>query len=915
MDPSPQFQADHDSLTQILDLLSPEIGTLEEQRQKQQRLNELSESLEFCCYLALIFGEGTDQDTLIRQKAGLALKSQLDAYFSQISPEMIEYCKGMIIKAYESDEKVICETAGNAISLILFRGGLNIWPDIIEFLTTKLSSDNDSSIYSAAKAICFIIEDSSKAFEEPKYAEDLEMLLPALSSILMQQPAKDDNIRSIVIHTINMMIIMNTDVVYRNTEGYLKILLDIIQEDSTKLRTRAVQGLTNILDFRMELALSHYESLFEVMLECLKLKDQEVALASAEFWSGLAINRMENDEDDKKRIELIEKVLPILSPILLECCRFAEADRIASLPFNNEDANVYDENYYEDQEDDVDEEEYSQLQGLSTLRRASAFAFEKLATVSPDTIFESIKPSLEQYLQNDDDQEGREASIVILGAICEENGPTVQLEQHLSTLVPLLFNFLSSEHSKIKISTTWTLSKFSDWISNNTAEEEMTVYVEKLCVLMKDSDPELCESACCSLSDILEYAGEKLAPSIGIIAMTYSQICSTYSGRCLMALLDVVGLFVEIFAEQLRDPQAMELIITPLITKLNELSENDKILIPVLKCVKEVVKVFGNMLDTAFVDIIQKCLKIISQVTNCLTIEGNTQEYDVNFAIEAFPLLTEVFKNWENISSIAESDYFSILTKILSLNCLNQNSGQTEINSSGNITTSFGKFDSSRISYKQNCFSHINFSHKYLPNEILEPYIESILKSLCDSLMLYNENPGNKRELTSIANNACLTIGNIALKIKADIKISLSPVYKELNIILNNKTLDKGLAKHCCFTLGKLGLVDPKSSTEYLQSFIKPWCICMRYLPANVEKYQSFTGICEIIKNNPKAIIETFDFICEAIYEYPDAPEDLQRTFKIILQSFKDNSGESWVQFYCALPQEMQQKLSEKYEI
>lgn len=245
-----------------------------------------------------------------------------------------------------------------------------------------------------------------------------------------------------VIHTINMMIVMNTDAIYQSTEGYLQILLEIMKEDSEILKKRSIQGLTNILDFRMELALTYYEPLFEAMLEALKTRDQAVAMAAAEFWSGLAINRLPDEEEDLKRVELVKKVIEHIGPILLECCRFTEADRIASLPFNNEDAGVYDEDFY-DQDEEEQAEEYAQMEGLSTLRRASAFAFERLAIVSPEATFESIKGALDQYLGDDKDWEGREAAVIALGAICEDGNLFPQIEQYLPNIIPVLFEFLS----------------------------------------------------------------------------------------------------------------------------------------------------------------------------------------------------------------------------------------------------------------------------------------------------------------------------------------------------------------------------------------------------------------------------------------------------------------------------------------
>ena len=328
-----EWKPDQQTLDHIVSLLeTPEKQSLNEQRKRQQELNDYSKDLIFCRYLAYIFGECSEDNIPIKQMAGLALKSQIEANFAFVTIETIEYCKLMIMKAYQSPTKVIRETAGNVISLIIFRGGINIWPGIIEFFVEKFDDENESIIETAVKSICFIVEDSERLFEEPRYAEEIELLLPSLSKLLMADPPKNERILSTVINTINMLIILSTEIIYENTEKYLEVLLKTASDPSVEVRKRSVQGITTILDFRLELVVKHAQEVLDVMVNWLNEKDQDVGLAAAEFWSGIAINRGEEDEVDEKRIEIINKYLPVLTPILLECCRFGEADQIAAMP-------------------------------------------------------------------------------------------------------------------------------------------------------------------------------------------------------------------------------------------------------------------------------------------------------------------------------------------------------------------------------------------------------------------------------------------------------------------------------------------------------------------------------------------------------------------------------------------------------
>jgi hypothetical protein len=60
------------------------------------------------------------------------------------------------------------------------------------------------------------------------------------------------------------------------------------------------------------------------MINSLKEKDQKVALAASEFWSGIVSVKSKVEE---AKIQTIRSILPVLLPCLLECCRFTETDR------------------------------------------------------------------------------------------------------------------------------------------------------------------------------------------------------------------------------------------------------------------------------------------------------------------------------------------------------------------------------------------------------------------------------------------------------------------------------------------------------------------------------------------------------------------------------------------------------------
>lgn len=118
--------------------------------------------------------------------------------------------------------------------------------------------------------------------------------------------------------------------------------------------------------------------------------------------------------------------------------------------------------------------------------------------------------------------------------------------------------------------------------------------------------------------------------------------------------------------------------------------------------------------------------------------------------------------------------------------------------------------------------------------------------------------------MLSVTNNASWCIGQLVMKVPGAVKFSLEPIYKQLTLILGSKVMSKGLAQNVTIAIGKLGCVDPNSGSSYLKDFIKPWCVTLRYVKNSSDKQQAFMGMCEIIKTNPQAVLDHFDFLCEA---------------------------------------------------
>jgi len=74
------------------------------------------------------------------------------------------------------------------------------------------------------------------------------------------------------------------------------------------------------------------------MINSLKEKDQKVALAATEFWSGIVSLRSLEPQQEEFKIQSIFQKLPVLMGALFECCRFTDFDRMAMMPSKESDA-------------------------------------------------------------------------------------------------------------------------------------------------------------------------------------------------------------------------------------------------------------------------------------------------------------------------------------------------------------------------------------------------------------------------------------------------------------------------------------------------------------------------------------------------------------------------------------------------
>jgi hypothetical protein len=103
----------------------------------------------------------------IRQVSGLTLKTILEKDFN-LTDDCKDYIKTNILKNFLSQNDKIRKTISIIINVFIKQGGIENWPEILEYLYRNLETDRGAEI--SLKTYNIIIEDSGHLLDK-KYSQ------------------------------------------------------------------------------------------------------------------------------------------------------------------------------------------------------------------------------------------------------------------------------------------------------------------------------------------------------------------------------------------------------------------------------------------------------------------------------------------------------------------------------------------------------------------------------------------------------------------------------------------------------------------------------------------------------------------------------------------------------------------------
>lgn len=124
-------------------------------------------------YLMVVFsiidveGEVTAK---VRVLAGLSLKTVLLQNFHRTNTESLNFIKDKLVLGFTDPDPKVRKGVITLMTTMIKKGGYRSWPALLDFLTTHLQSEDQTTLESAIEAISYIVdsivEESNLLFED-----------------------------------------------------------------------------------------------------------------------------------------------------------------------------------------------------------------------------------------------------------------------------------------------------------------------------------------------------------------------------------------------------------------------------------------------------------------------------------------------------------------------------------------------------------------------------------------------------------------------------------------------------------------------------------------------------------------------------------------------------------------------------
>ena len=165
----------------------------------------------------------------------------------------------------------------------------------------------------------------------------------------------------------------------------------------------------------------------------------------------------------------------------------------------------------------------------------------------------------------------------------------------------------------------------------------------------------------------------------------------------------------------------------------------------------------------------------------------------------------------------------------------------------------------------------------------LQPCLPTIIEILINQLELSQVMIDGEETGYSVINNACWSIGEIAMRQRDGMQPYVERLLQKIATILFNQKVPESLNENAAIALGRLGIGSAQYLAVHLAQIAPPFLRAIKKVMWTDEKGHALTGFMQIILANPSAmeqsLLEFFSEMAKADSNLVRGPEE-QRTFR-----------------------------------
>jgi HEAT repeat protein len=821
---------------------------------------------------------------LVRSAAAIMLKNNIKGSYKQIPEASLSLIKLAVPLGIQDSNSQIRNYAGNIATEMIRRGGLYSWPELLQELLKLLSNESgqvsNEAQEGAMAAMAKICEDNTKLLErEHNGQRPLNILLPKFIQATKSPLSK---VRTQALTAINVFTPRKSQAMLNSIDDLLQHLFFLSEDPITDVRRQVCRAFVRLVETRPDKLLPHLSGLVEYIISQQKSDDEDLACEAAEFWLSVG----EHEDLWRSLDPYVQKIIPVL----LQCMVYSPED-IAMLGGESDDEEEEDRqedikpqfakknlkrgattegegnqngggNAFEklaSMEEERDDGEVDELEEGGdenpdekwTLRKCSAAALDVFATDFGGPVFTSILPYLQTNLRHED-WPHREAAVLALGAVAE--GCMDVVIPHLPELVPYLISLLDDPEPVVRTITCWTLGRYSAWAANlQDPTQKQTYFVPLMDGILRkmvDKNKKVQEAGASAMANLEEKAGKHLEPFCGPIIQQYVLCFSKYKDKNRWVLYDCVQTLAEHIGPVLARPELCNQLMPALIDRWQKVPDQSREMFPLLECLSYVAIALGDAFTPYAEAVFGRCVNIIHQNLEQTLAANNNPEYDQpdkDFLVTSLDLLSAVIQALDNAKAVqlvqsSQPAFFELLSF-----CMEDPADEVQ----------------------QSAYALLGDCSKFVFDQ-LKPFLPTILQILIKRLDLESILDEEVEGVFSVVNNACWSVGEIAMQYGKDMAPFVPEMLQRFVEIISNPGVPPGVCENAAVALGRLGLDHRELLAPHLAKFSEEFLSAMDEIDPSEEKATAFKGFALVVAQNPQAMEKDLLRFFTAVARYRD---------------------------------------------